>query len=210
MKLGILLALGLITSAAYAGGDIVEPEGSISEISNQDSQDNGLFVYIAGGGAVLDTDSFLAPNAAFINGALDDTGTVGEVGAGYRYSKNIFATLAAQRTILDMVDIDNFYASINYQFTDVVANPYIGVLLGYSQLGWSESPHVVVANKDLSSDGLMYGLQAGIEQVLTENWTLFAKYQFIKYDHLMDIRSSASTIEHNYGQNILIGVRYAF
>ncbi len=158
----------------------------------------------------MDIDSDIAPNTTFTEGALDDRGAVGEIGIGYRYGENIFTTFTAQRAMLDIADIDNFYASINYQFSNVTAKPYIGALLGYSQLTWSESPHVVVSNEDLISDGLMYGLQTGIEQVLTENWTLFAKYQFIKYDHLMDIRSSASTIEHNYGQNILIGVRYAF
>jgi opacity protein-like surface antigen len=169
-----------------------------------------FFIQVAGGATVMDIDSSFASNATFTNGALDNDGAVVEVGIGYKYSENIFATFAAQRTMLDIADIDNFYASINYQFTDVVAKPYIGALLGYSQLKWSESPHVIVANEDLTSDGLIYGLQAGFEQELRENWSLFIKYQFIKYDHLMDIRSNASTIEHNYEQNILTGVRYEF
>lgn len=159
---------------------------------------------------MLDIDSSPSLITPFANGALDDKGMVTEVGIGYRYGDNVFATFAAQRTRLDIADIDNFYASINYQFSDVTAKPYIGALVGYSQLKWSEAPSAVIINEDLTSDGLMYGLQAGIEQELSGNWSLFAKYQFIKYDHLMDIRTKTSTIEHNYGQNILLGVRYGF
>ena len=205
MKLSLLVTLTLLISASHAGSNMIKPAEPVISI-----QENNFFVYIAGGASFLDIDSDIALNATLIEGALDDNGAVGEIGVGYRYSENIFTTLTAQRTMLDIADIDNFYASINYQFSDVTAKPYIGALLGYSQLTWTESPHVVVLNEDLTSDGLMYGFQAGFEQTLTENWILFAKYQFIKYDHLMDIRSSASTIEHNYGQNILIGVRYAF
>ncbi len=210
MKLSVWAALALVVSASYAGGDFTQPVEQVIETPVQQTQDTSFFVYIAGGASFLDIDSALSPNATFTDGTLDDTGGVGELGVGYRCSKNIFATVAAQRTWLDIADIDNFYASINYQFSNVTAKPYIGAMVGYSQLTWSEDPHVVVSNKDLISDGMIYGIQAGLEHDLTATWTLFAKYQFIKYDHSMDIRSSSSTIEHNYGQNIVTGVRYAF
>ncbi len=173
-------------------------------------QDSNLFLYVAGGVSSVDVESHLSVGSTFMDGALDDSANVGEIGVGYRYNHNIFATLSAQRAMLDIADIDNFYVSVNYQLSDTTAKPYIGALIGYSQLTWSESPHLVVANEDLTSDGLMYGVQAGLEQELTENWTLFVKYQFIKYDHTIDIRSSSSTIEHNHGQNILIGGQYEF
>lgn len=211
---GILVAL---TLGCYAGGDMVtsvEPaiedvEPAIEEVITA-VNDNDYFVYGAVGGAALDVESSLAADAAFTNGTFDDRGFLFELGAGYRFNENIFFTISAQRTELDIVNIDNYYASINYQFSDVIAKPYIGVLLGYSRLKWSPRPHVMLSNEKLISDDPMYGIQVGAEHVFIEDWSLFAKYQFIQYDHSMDIRNSTNIIGHDDGQNLLLGVQYGF
>lgn len=217
MRLQSLVALSVLTSISYAGGNYMKPVDPVIAIPIQEVQpvkDNDYFIYVGGGLSDLKvnkkTDNCLCSKP----GALDSEGELVEIGVGYRYSENIFVTLAAQRTMLDIVDIDNVYASLNYQF-DTVANPYIGVLAGYSRLKWNEYPAIHNASfvDDLESTGLMYGVQLGIEPQLTENWSLFAKYQFIKYEHLMKIRpnsSSGEEIEHEHGQNVLTGVRYGF
>jgi len=205
------LSLFILTSViAYAGGNIVKEEAPAPIIPVVLEETNPYFVYLAGGVAYLSGEDTLATGNTFTAGALDDEGSVYELGVGYRYTDNIFATLAVQRTTLDIADIDNIYASINYQFSDVMLKPYIGLVAGYSKLEWSEAPHVVLSNKDLDSDGAMYGVQAGLEFELSTNWSVFGKYQFITYDHLMDIRNNASTIEHKDTQNLLLGVRYGF
>ncbi len=204
---GILAAL---SSGCYAGGDIVAPiEPAIEEVITT-VNDNDYFVYGAAGRATLDVESTLAVGTTFTNGTFDDRGAVFELGAGYRFNDNIFSTIALQRTKLDIVDIDNYYGSINYQFSDVTAKPYIGVLLGYSRLKWSPRPHEMLVNEKLTSDDPMYGIQIGVEHTFREDWSLFATYQLIKYDHLMDIQNGTHIIEHDGSKNLLLGVSYGF
>jgi len=206
MKLSNLIVLGLIMSVGYAGGTTKPALDIPLEIEKVDN--NKFFINIAGGGSFLNIDNVLKENSTFSNGALDDEGVVGEIALGYRYSENIFTEFAVQRTMLDIADIDNIYVSANYQYADVFAKPYIGVIIGYSKLTWSEDPSVVILHKDLTSDGVTYGVQAGVQHNFNENWGISGKYQFLKYDHTTDIRDSS--IEHTYGQNILMGVNYEF
>jgi len=172
--------------------------------------ENKVFVFVAGGGTKLDVNSFLAPGSTLTKGALDETGKELELGVGYHYSKDYFITLAAQKSMLDILDVNNIYGSINYKLPIKNAQPYIGVLLGYSQLDWSKRPHVMLFNEDLTSDGYMYGLQLGINKEIRKKASLFIKYQFIKYDHKIEILNNTSNIEHKSGQNVLIGMRYLF
>lgn len=51
---------------------------------------------------------------------------------------------------------------------------------------------------------------AGFKQKLSENLSLIAKYQFIKYKYVLNIRSDTSSIEHNYTQHFFAGAQYAF
>lgn len=217
MRLQSLVVLGTLTSLSYAGGNYMKPLDPVIAIPIQEIQpvkDNDYFIYAGGGLSTVKIHQHGSSCLCTKPSAFDKDGEMVEIGVGYRYSENIFVTLAAQRTMLDIVDIDNVYASLNYQF-DVMANPYIGVLAGYSRLTWNEYPAIQSTSyvDDLESTGLMYGVQLGIQPQLTENWSLFAKYQFIKYEHLMNIRPNngqREEIEHDYGQNLLTGVRYGF
>lgn len=204
---GVLVAL---LSGCYADGNIDAPIESAMEEAKTIIKDNDYFVYGAVGGTALDVESSLAVGATFTDGTFDDRGSMFELGAGYRFNNNVFSTISIQRTTLDIVDIDNYYASINYQFSDVTAKPYIGVLLGYSRLKWSPRPHEMLINEKLISDDPMYGIQIGVEHTLRKDWSLFATYQLIKYDHLMDIQNGTNIIEHDGSKNLLLGVSYGF
>jgi opacity protein-like surface antigen len=195
------------TSLAFAGGGIIPLE---QDFPTKEHKVKQWFIYVAGGKSSLDISTKLTLPDPLNDGALDDSGTLLEVGGGYRFSDNIFTTLAYQHTALDIVTIHNLYVSINYQFSDVIFKPYVGILGGYSQLVWDERPHPVLPSEDLSSESAMYGIQAGMEYRLNDRWNLFAKYQYIVYDHTMDIKQGGDIIDHNSANNILIGVRYAF
>jgi len=206
----------LAMNAAYAGGDIepVEPihTGMVSEEIMEDSVHN-IFVYAAGGYASLDVTTHLTAGADLKkSGPLDDKGSLYEAGLGYRFTENIFTTLSFQRTGLDFADIDNIYVSINYQLSDIILKPYIGLIAGYSTLTWNTRPHVphAIGDEKLESTNDTYGVQVGLEHMFSEHWSLFAKYQYLKYDHVMDIDRAVTNIKHNSGQNILLGARYAF
>jgi opacity protein-like surface antigen len=61
----------------------------------------------------------------------------------------------------------------------------------------------------LDADHSTFGLQAGAEFEMTDNFTLFGKYQVMTHDHLMEIFDT-STIEHINIQSLQGGVRYEF
>jgi opacity protein-like surface antigen len=211
MKKQIISSLVLLSTMAYSGGafvEVTEPVEPVIEIQTVDKKD--LFVFAAGGGAFFDVKSKLASGDSFIQGALDDTGVVFEVGAGYKVNENIFMELAYQRSALEIADVDTGYLSINYLFPETVLNPYVGVLAGYSRLKWSQRPHVMILNEDLTSDSGIYGFQAGADIALSESLSFGVKYQYIVYDHFMDIQDGRSTIAHESAQNILAGLKYSF
>ncbi len=208
----VLSACIALSTGAYAGGDI-EPVEPVMTAPVMEVESNDWFVYLAGGVSNLDVTSTVTAGADIFPDALDDKGSLVELGLGYRLSPNVFVTLSGQRTDLDFITLDTIYGSINYQFTDVILKPYIGVLAGYSTLNWDTRPHTphVAGDEDLTSTTGVYGVQVGLEYALTADWSLFGKYQYLKYsEHLMEIDKAATTIEHNSAQNILGGIRYAF
>ncbi len=169
-----------------------------------------ISISISGGVNKLDINTSLAPNATLNTGALDKSGRVLEFGIGYKYSKKIFSTFAFQRSTFDISSIKNIYGSINYQFPIKTIQPFIGALVGYSQLDWSKRPHPMLINENLKSDSFIYGVQTGIKKKVSQNYSIFAKYQYIKYDHNIEIQNNTSNIKHNAGQIFLIGISYIF
>lgn len=211
---GAFLALGLL---GYAGGDIGTPVEPVVLIPVQDVEpvDNNFFIYGAGGlswTSISDSSKCSRVNCSDVvhSDALKEEASIFELGAGYRYSENIFATIAAQRAMLEMLNIDNYYASINYRFSDMALKPFIGGLVGYSKLEWDKAPATSHKNYESTSDGLVYGVQAGVEFELTEDFTLLGKYQYLVLDHTTEIYNDIYNIKHDALQNILVGVRYEF
>ena len=202
MKLKLLYAgiLAISTLSCHAGGGL-NLFGGVDK--------NKLSVFVAGGIGKLDVNTSLAPNITLADGATDDSGKILELGVGYKHSERIFSTIAVQRSALDIADIDNLYGSVNYQFPMEKAQPFIGALVGYSQLDWSKRPHPVFINETLKSKSVIYGLQAGIEKEVSKNYSIFMKYQYIKYDHNMEILNT-NNIEHDSEQNLLLGLQYTF
>ena len=191
------------------GGEIVQPAKPILSVMQmpEDKDKQDFFVFASGGGSFFSEEE---KGTSFIKGALDDKSAVFEVGLGYYFTKNIFTELAYQRSMLDIANVDSGYLSLNYQFSNTMLNPYIGIVGGYSRLKWSKRPHIMRISEDLTSASSLYGVQAGLKLPITDNFSLTVKYQYMKLDHLMNIRSGASSIKHNNVQNLLLGVKYEF
>jgi len=184
-------------------------EKSVELVTKATTQSK-YFAYVAGGVSFLDTQSNL-PAISQKKGALDERGKIIDFGIGTKLTHNIFATLSEQRTEIALGDINSIYTSLNYQFTDVMLKPFFGALVGYSKLNWDSRPYKVArAIEKSASSGTTYGIQTGVEQKITKNWSGFAKYQFVKYDHQLNIDNGKYDITHDSVQNALVGVRYGF
>jgi opacity protein-like surface antigen len=201
----------IVFNCIHAGGlnDIEVNFEVLEDIITKNTDEYNYFVFLSGGVSSLNVDSKLEKNHSFNEGALDDSAILFELGLGYRFNENIFSTLFVQNTQLDIADITNLGLSVNYQFNNEY-KPYIGFFTGTSQLKWSEEPHVVLLDKDLTSKSPIFGLQAGVEKNLNNNWAIFAKYQLTSYNHEIDIRRGRSTIKHTAANNLLLGVKYEF
>lgn len=189
------------TFNCYAGGGL-NLLGNIEK--------NKLSVFIAGGVAKADVDTSLASSITLSDGTLDDSGKLLEFGIGYQYNKNIYTTLAIQKSSFDTVDISNVYGSINYQHSFKKAHGFIGVLAGRSNLEWSSTPYPILTSSNLSSGSFIYGFQAGIKKQISKDYSLFIKYQHIEYDHIIELLNNTSNIEHDSSQNLLLGLSYSF
>ena len=211
MKKGVGLAVTLIlfSTIVYGGGNNVA--SSVVPESIELEKEN-FFIYGGLGYTAADVASVIMPDVEVLPGILDDSGATWEAGVGYRYTKDVFTTVSLQGMYLDQVDMLNANASINYRFSDLLVMPYFGAVLGYSYLEYQEIPvDTTGRNVDskLDADHMTFGLQAGAEYELSKQITLFGKYQFMKYQHNMEIFQT-SDIEHTNTQNLEGGIRYEF
>jgi|GEM_PF-2466275 len=207
----VLLAAAVsVSTLLSAGGKVVVPADTV--VADVPQEASGLYLFASGGYGSFDVTSSLVSITTdeLHKDATDDNGLVFEVGVGYRITPSWSAEMAYQRSTLEIAHLDTFYTDINYNvMPDNPWMPYIGLIVGYTQLTWDEEPYVATVNKDLSSTGLAYGLQIGLEMPVTETISLLAKYQYMKHDQQIEILRENS-IDHEEQHNIMMGVNYAF
>jgi hypothetical protein len=210
-ELSIASAFVILSSVAFAGSTGTPVAAPVQwEVP---AEETNMFVYVSGGATSVEVNDDIQNGVILLPDMLNDSSNVWEAGVGYRHSEDLFTTAFIQSDALDEVSILNFAATVNYRFSDIVIMPYVGAIIGYSTLEWDKIPvdttgHTNVESK-LDADGMTFGLQAGAEYSLTDNFTLFGKYQFLTMDHLMEIFET-SEIEHANLQNVQGGIRYEF
>jgi len=210
-ELNVAATLMLLSSAAFAGGGVAPV--TVAPVWDVPLEQTKMFVYISGGLGSVKVNDSIQDGIILLPDVLNDSSSIWEAGVGYRHSEDLFTTAFIQGDALDQVSIMNFAATVNYRFSDLAIMPYVGAIVGYSKLEWDEIPvdttgHTNIESK-LDADGMTFGLQAGLEYSLSENFTLFGKYQFLTMNHLMEIFQT-SEIEHANLQNAQGGVRYEF
>ena len=202
--IALMLLWTLTLLPLSAGGDMHPQAPSVSAHSP-------YYLFAAGGGALWSLDTRLAKNHSLKSSALGKKGALFELGAGYRFSSKFFGEFAYQHALLPIARIDNVYISLNYRFFETEkATMYVGALAGYSRLKWTQNPHKVLYYKNLTSKHTIFGMQLGASYALTDHLSLTAKYQYIRYQHRLNILTTASTVEHTAAHQILAGIRYQF
>lgn len=200
----------ILSANLFAGGDVItvtpvyEPIQQIEII-----EDKMFYAYIMGGtsfSSIKDKNELVT----FNNGALDDQGSIIDIGFGYNLSDDIFLEFSYQRETFDKNDINNFYASANYIYIKNLYRPYLGVLAGYSKLKWNSNPSMILYSFENTSESFLFGLQTGIEFPISEAVSVMAKYQFMKYEHVLDVRDIKSAISNDCTNNFLGGIKYEF
>ena len=167
-----------------------------------------LFLVLTTGYSKIEISTTLN-SGALSSGALDDSGLNFDIGLGYRYNSDIFTTANISRTILDIVDFTNFYLTINRQYNDKPYKPYIGAIVGYSEIVYTHDLLKTTTSKSSKGGRFFSGIQAGITKKLKDKTNLIVQYQLLKYDHKSNINSN-DNLQHKWQNNLMIGVRYDF
>lgn len=145
-----------------------------------------------------------------LNDSLDESGISFNIHLGRRFSNYLLAA-NYERTNLDDVKIDSYYLSLDYEFTHKY-RPFIGVLLGKSDLTWKIDPLVNSQTKDKKLSSYIYGLQAGINYPINKEWIFFSKARYEKFDlktKLISVPTESEIIYKNRS-SLGIGIRYFF
>jgi hypothetical protein len=142
----------------------------------------------------------------------DDEGVSGGLLLGYEFDDDLFSTLDYRHTRLDDIDLDDFFATINYRTPPVgTLSPFVGLLGGYSFMTWRETPFRAT-RKDRSGESFIGGGQIGAHAPLSEDFRLFALYRYIFMDHQTTVSTGtqAGDIEERSNQTVEMGIHYRF
>lgn len=206
----ILFSSVILATLANAGGSIegvyepivVEPEPIIEYKHSM--------VYIRMGMASVNTQSSTTENITFSSDTLDTSASMIDVGVNYKFTPNVYLGLEYQSMFLSIANIQNFLASINYEFDMENFRPYMGLLYGASTLEWTSNPDTVLIDKNLKSTSPVYGAQIGLKKEIREDVFVTGTYQVLSFDHELDIRENRSNITHTLSNNFMLGVQYEF
>jgi opacity protein-like surface antigen len=164
---------------------------------------NNYFVMLGLGISKIDPK---VSSSALTTKNLDNNGFLFDIGFGYRYTDKYFTTINLQKSFFEQIDINNYYLTANYRFTHQNHNPYIGVILGYSELIWTKDPIDKVSSRDTKSGKASMGLQGGVDYKLKDRLSIFGQYQFIYNGHKTYINDDS--LIHKFQNNLTLGIKY--
>jgi len=174
--------------------------------------DNDFFIGTALGLLYANTKEKSLTGAIELDSAVSTTGVSVNLEGGYYFSKHIFMTLNYHYLLLDDSNFNNIFMSINYEFLkEKTVSPYVGILGGYSFLNWSEYP-ISSLQSDATSSSLMSGIVMGANVEIVNSLDLFIRYQVWIMNHTTTLENSQGKmqIEHDFGHNASLGVRFKF
>ena len=131
---------------------------------------------------------------------------------GYEYSKNIDLSVNYQLISSDDVDLNNIYLQSKYKFENKNFTPYVGAILGYSQLDWNKTP-INTANNDTKSSAYIVGANAGILYPMSTSTDLVLNYTIAYMGHKAELSTSSSNsadLRHDLLNSVSFGIRFNF
>lgn len=171
------------------------------------------FVGISAGYSHLNVDKQDKQGSITLGDELEEKGYNFIIEAGHNYNNNIDITLNYQRVKEDDTHLNNYYIKSDYNFNSIQNfTPYLGVLIGYSELHWDKSP-INTKSNDYTSDSYLIGTQAGVTYPITQHFKLHLMYQFAYMNHTTIIEPTSITrgeLKHNYLHTVDVGLRYSF
>jgi len=180
------------------------PKSNKNTLKKVYDHNNNYYIQVSIGSSNINTN--INGDSSLVN-KIDDNGFASNFSIGYIYSNNYFADVSFQRASYDQIDTNNFYLSGNYQFDNVLLKPYIGLILGYSELLWIKDPLNNAQTRNTKSAKFNYGLQFGLQKKLKNKLSAILYYQLLKNNHKTIIQQDTG-INQDSQSNILFGLKY--
>ncbi len=188
----------------------------LNELLNEDelySDPNILgeyyFVYM-GLGASKYSIKNEAQNTVVYEDSLDQYTTTGEIGFGVVHGVSTFSTLSLNKSLnLKRATVTDLLYSYNYKFTKPIdAKPYIGIVIGMSDLVWNEKPNTTNINSGVKATGFAVGAQVGLDSKFINSTSIYTRLRYIIKDLNTEIGDEKLTHQSELG--LSVGFRIHF
>jgi len=148
-------------------------------------------------------------NNDYINNSLDNNSNTIDIALGYNINKNYFFTMNMQYSQLSNISFLYLYNTLNYKIKNNILNPYIGILGGFAEANWINSPLLSSSNDDKNAKNIIFGFQAGMDYKIDTKYSVLLLTKHIRDNFNTNINNN-EFIKHNYHNSILAGVKYDF
>jgi len=186
-----LLVLMAIASALYS-----------SEIQKD------YFFQVAAGAATMSVQQNDIKGSITLGSQPDKNAAQINVGIGYNYTSELFATLEAERQFYDDVTINNLLVSANKR---IYKNFYIGGVVAKSYIKLTKS-HINSNLTDSRGSEWGYGFHIGYEKAYSKDMTLFVQYRYLKAAHKTMLEPQTLPVKGELIRDshsaFLVGVRF--
>ena len=171
---------------------------------NTFTRTKNTFIELTLGTTNISTKDHTFSTSAISKSAFNQS-AIHSLSAGHYINQHLFTRLSYQTSSFDIADIDNTSFSFDYQF-DVKFRPYIGGIIGYSNLTWDKSIMNNTYQKIKKSQSFLLGMEIGATYQIDQDFAFTTKIQALKYNHITTINNQ--TFEHNLQTNVFVGVKY--
>jgi len=182
------------------------------EVVKSKANNNNFFIGIVVGSSTLNIEEKTTGDYFPLDVELENNGLSYGLELGYNINKNIFMTLNYQNAILENINFDNVFTTLNYKFEDIYTiYPYVGVVAGISIMQWDNYP---IDSKETigSAYSGLGGVQMGVSIPIIYDFEIYLLYKYLIMQHKTNISTSTATkeLKYNSEQNFNVGIKFSF
>jgi len=149
-------------------------------------------------------------NTILFDEALDDHTATAHVGFGLVHGSSTFSTFGIYKSLgLERVTVTDLLYTFNYKFADAIdAKPYVGVVLGMSELIWDKKPNETPAVTSEKKTGFSLGVQLGLDSKLTSSTSIYTQLRYLSKRLATEIGNE--DLSHQSETGLSLGLRLYF
>ncbi len=149
-------------------------------------------------------------NTILFDEALDEHTPTAHIGFGLVHGDSAFSTFGIYKSLgLERATVTDMLYSFNYKFADAIdAKPYVGVVLGMSELIWDKKPNATPAVTSEKETGFAVGVQLGLDSKLTNSMSIYTQLRYLSKTISSEIGNE--NLSHQGETGLSLGLRLHF